>query len=783
MRMADVIDSNLDDILKEWDAFVASEWSSAANAVAGRDHRTDILRSITQSLHQPQTRGSHVMPSPVLAGDVKSAPKTSAEMHGRMRAEDGFSITQIVSEYCALRASVMRLWKRWNTTSDATDIEDMTRFNEAIDQAIAESVDHFNKVFSHDRLARETLNKELRVNRGRLEYASRISHVGFWYCDLPFDTLEWDAQVRDHFFVAPDAVVTIEFFLDRIHPEDRERTRLAIAESISTRNAYDIIYRSMHPTTGEIKWIRALGGADYDADGNPIHFDGITVDVTAQKLVEMRVAESEARHRGVITNMDEAFTLFDADFNIIEVNEASCKFASIPRAQLLGTNHWQQFPGTYDSALGEMYRQVQVDGQPNFIENYYVFPDGRAFWFEVRAFKVGDGVAVLYRDITERVNMFQALKNADKRKDEFLAMLAHELRNPLAPIVTAGEILWRLARTNESVATPASIIRRQAKHMTRLMDDLLDVSRVTQGHIHLQQEVINIADVLTQAIEMCQPQLQAKQQHLTTSIDKHVPLCVEGDMARLVQCVANIITNAIKYSETHKEININVHNEQVGDEAEVVIEVADTGSGIAPEMLPEIFELFVQSQVTLDRSQGGLGIGLAIVKRLINMHGGSVSAFSLGEGQGSTFEIRLPRIVSATTTQHQATSAESAPLRILIVDDNVDAADTLLMVTRIMGHVSLAVHSAHEALSSIESFKPNIMLIDIGLPDMNGYQLAQQLGTLPSGKSVRKIAVTGYGQPDDKQRALDAGFDEHLVKPVEIDKLECVINGSEPVLN
>jgi PAS domain S-box-containing protein len=765
MRMADVIDSHLDEIVKEWDAFVASQFSYITHItpLAERDHRLEILRTIAESLRQPQA-GTNSSAAP--------AAETGAEMHGRIRAEHGFSITQIVSEYRALRATVMRLWTMSNTTlPDATAIEDVTHFNQALDQAIAESVDYFNQVFSSERIARDTLDKELKLNRGRLEYASRLSHVGFWYCDLPFDVLEWDERVKNHFFVAPSAEVTIELFYDRIHPDDRELTRQAIDESISSRDAYDIIYRTVHPTTGDVKWIRALGGTDYDADGSPIHFDGITVDVTAQKLVEMRVAESEARHRGVITNMDEAFALFDQDFNLIEVNEATCKFVGLPRAQLLGANQWQLFPETYESDIGRMYRQVQADGQPQFLEHYYVFPDGRAFWFEARAFKVGDGVAVLFRDITRRIKLIEALKESDKRKDEFLAMLAHELRNPLAPIVTAGEILWHISKTNESVATPAAIIRRQAKHMTRLIDDLLDVSRVTQGHIHLQKEVIDINEVLAQAIEMCAPQLQAKQQHLTTVCP--AALFVEGDMARLVQCVANILTNAIKYSETETEIKINV----LSEETEVIIEVADTGSGIAPEMLPQIFELFVQSQVTLDRSQGGLGIGLAIVKRLITMHGGSVSAFSMGEGLGSTFEIRLPRIISATTTEQQASISKSAPLRILIVDDNIDAADTLIMIMGILGHDSMAVHSAREALSSMDNFKPDIMLIDIGLPEIDGYALVKQLAKLPSAQGVRKIALTGYGQAEDKQRALDAGFDEHLVKPVEVDVLERAIGG------
>jgi PAS domain S-box-containing protein len=778
MRMADVIDTHLDEILKEWDAYVASQFSYTTHitALTERDHRLEILLAIVKELRQPQSGASSSAESHAIA----PAAETSAEMHGRMRAEEGFSITEIVSEYRALRATVMRLWAISKTPlSDATAIEDVTRFNEALDQAIAESVDYFNQVFSSERMARDTLDKELKLNRGRLEYASRLSHVGFWYCDLPFDVLEWDERVKNHFFVEPSAEVTIELFYDRIHPDDRELTRQAIDESISSRDAYDIIYRTVHPTTGDVKWIRALGGTDYDADGSPIHFDGITVDVTAQKLVEMRVAESEARHRGVITNMDEAFALFDQDFNIVEVNDATCKFVNMPRSQMLGANHWQLFPDTYESEIGLMYRQVQLDGQSKFLEHYYVFPDGRTFWFEVRAFKVGDGVAVLFRDITRRIKLIEALKESDKRKDEFLAMLAHELRNPLAPIVTAGEILLRVSQTNESIARPTAIIRRQAKHMTRLIDDLLDVARVTQGQIHLQKEVIDINEVLAQAVEMCEPQLQAKQQHLSISPANSTSISVEGDMARLVQCVANILTNAIKYTEPHGEIKISVRSE----EAEVVIEVADTGSGIAPEMLPQIFELFVQSQVTLDRSQGGLGIGLAIVKRLITMHGGQVSAFSQGVGLGSTFEIRLPRIGSATPTDEGTTLANSEPVRILIVDDNVDAADTLTMIMGILGHESMAVHSAQQALSSIDAFKPDIMLIDIGLPDIDGYELVQQLGKLPSAQGVRKIALTGYGQYEDKQRAFDAGFDEHLVKPVEIEKLESAINGSESAIN
>ena len=773
MRLADFIESYMLEILREWEAFASTQLPAAAkmDALALRDHAPEILRAIADDLRQPQTADASLAKSHGLAPVWQGALITAAEVHGKLRAQDGFTITQLVSEYRALRATVMRLWTKIdNSLSEATAADDVTRFNEALDQAIAESVDYFNQYFSEDRIARDAVDRELKLNRGRLEYASRLSNVGFWYCDLPFDVLEWDEQVKEHFFIEPSATVTIEIFYDRIHPDDRELTRSAIEASISSHNAYDIVYRTKHPITGEVKWIRALGGTDYASDGSPIHFDGITVDVTAQKLAEKRIAESEERYRGVITNMGEAFSMFDPDFNIIEANDAACQLAGMSRSQLIGSNHWEQFPGTYESELGLMYRQVLLDGQSKFLQ-HHVFEDGRTIWFEVRAFKVGPGVAVLFRDVTERVEMIDTLKDTDQRKNEFLAMLAHELRNPLAPILTAAEILTHISETNPPIAAPTSVIHRQAKHMTRLIDDLLDVARVTQGHIRLQKNAIDIDEVISLAFEICEPQLQAKQQHLSLSIEKTSPLYVEGDMSRLVQCVANILTNAIKYTDTRGEIKISARSE----EGDVIIEVTDSGSGIGPDLLPRIFELFVQSQRTLDRSQGGLGVGLAIVKRLIAMHGGRVSAFSQGEGLGSTFEIRLPRIAAPSVGLEQTNTATSSTGRILVVDDNVDAAESLAMLLEMQGHIVMAVHSAREALACIESFKPDVMLIDIGMPDMNGYELVRQLGKLPLDANLRKIALTGYGQPDDKQRAIDVGFDAHLVKPVDLDILEQTI--------
>jgi PAS domain S-box-containing protein len=555
------------------------------DSLALRDHAPQIMQAIAADLRQPQTAIEQISKSHGLAAYVQGAPHTAAEVHGTLRAQRGFSMTQLMSEYRALRASVLRHWTlSIGASVDTTVLDDVMRFNEAVDQAVAESVDFFGQQFQDERGAREEINRELVRNRARLEYASRLSRVGFWYCDLPFDVLEWDERVKEHFFLEPTAKITIEQFYEKIHPEDREPTRLAIEASITSRNAYDIVYRTCHPETHEMKWIRALGGTDYASDGSPVHFDGITVDVTAQKLEEKRVAESEARHRGVLTNMDEAFVLFDEKFNFVDTNDSACRLVGIPRAEMIGANHWIIFPGTYESELGQMYRRVLSDGKPSSLENHYVYPGGRDAWYEVRAFKVGQGVAVLFRDVTERRTMVEALKNADRRKDEFLAMLAHELRNPLAPITTASEILARISKTEKPIAAATAVIRRQAKHMTRLIDDLLDVSRITQGRIHLQKATVDINEIVAQAVETCEPHLQAKQQRLTISTDKTSRLLVEGDTARLVQCVGNILANAIKYTDPHGAIDVSVG----GQANEIAIKVTDSGSGISAELLPDL---------------------------------------------------------------------------------------------------------------------------------------------------------------------------------------------------
>jgi signal transduction histidine kinase/ActR/RegA family two-component response regulator len=376
------------------------------------------------------------------------------------------------------------------------------------------------------------------------------------------------------------------------------------------------------------------------------------------------------------------------------------------------------------------------------------------------------GIFVDGFDTTSRNLSDVALQNANRRKDEFLAMLAHELRNPLAPIRNAAAILARTIPEQEETHAVVTMIRRQADQLTRLVDDLLDVSRISQGRVELKQETLNVAPLVDQAFETVAPLFQDKGQDVSLA-RSYEPLYVVGDVTRLVQSLVNVLTNAAKYTDHGGRIRIQTR----GSPEEVFIEVSDNGTGISADLLPQIFELFVQGDRTLDRSEGGLGIGLAVVKKLIEMHGGHISARSEGLGKGSTFELRLPRARPPAAADAVAAHAHASVRRVMVVDDNVDAADSLALLLGLEGHETQCAYSAAAALERASSFAPEVILLDIGLPDMDGYEVARRIRALPGGAAMTLVALTGYGQAEDRERALSSGFQAHLVKPVDLEVL------------
>ena len=475
--------------------------------------------------------------------------------------------------------------------------------------------------------------------------------------------------------------------------------------------------------------------------------------------------------------------LVDAEFKIRDVNPtAQSVFGDIPK--LIGRDFdevmhmlWpadyaddivRRFHGTLDT--GESYsiperREQRADMG---ISQYYEWEIHR-----ITLPDHGYGVVCYFRDISAHIQARTALEAADRQKDEFLAMLAHELRNPLAPIRNAMELLTRMIPTESRIQSALAMTKRQVAQLSRLVDDLLDVSRITQRRIELKCCIVDLPSIIAHAVETVEPLLKEKRLDISITTLSYQPLHVNGDPARLTQCVVNVLTNAAKYSDSGGLIRVQTSARN----AAAVIEIADNGAGIAPDLLPRIFDLFVQGDRTLDRSQGGLGIGLSVVKRLVEMHDGEVVARSAGLGRGSAFEIRLPLVVRPNDTEAEAGKLGPTPTRLLIVDDNHDAADSLALLLELEGHEVSAVYTAKAALEQARKFNPTVVLLDIGLPEMDGYEVARRLRAIPELKGVKLVAVTGYGQPEDRRRTRDAGFDDHLTKPVDLSNVERTIAG------
>jgi signal transduction histidine kinase/CheY-like chemotaxis protein len=380
------------------------------------------------------------------------------------------------------------------------------------------------------------------------------------------------------------------------------------------------------------------------------------------------------------------------------------------------------------------------------------------------------GIAVVAFDVTELTRARREAEAANRAKDEFLAMLGHELRNPLAPILTALQLM-RL-RSVAGAERERTIIERQVKHVVSLVDDLLDVSRITRGKVQLRRERLDLAEIVAKAIEMTSPAIEERRHMLRVDVPRGLP--VNGDAARLAQVAANLLTNAAKYTDPGGTIVVAAEE----DGPDVVLRVSDSGRGIDPDMLPRIFDLFSQERQEIARSEGGLGLGLAIVRSLVDAHGGSVEARSDGKGRGAEFIVRLPRAAEGVTA---AALRDGSPVggpsprpgrRILVVDDNPDAAQLLADSLQALGHRTRVVFDGPSALDAAAEFAPDVALLDLGLPVMDGFEVAQRLRALPQLGGVQLVAITGYGQEIDRQRTREAGFDEHMVKPVDLDRLE-----------
>ena len=487
------------------------------------------------------------------------------------------------------------------------------------------------------------------------------------------------------------------------------------------------------------------------------------------------MAHQRRQYEAILSNTPDFAYVFDLNHRFTYANEGLLKMWGKSREEAIGKNclelgyepwHAQMHDREIDEIVAT---KKPIRGEVPFTgtfghRNYdYLMVPVLGADNEVIA------VAGITRDITERKRMEDSLRESDRRKDEFIAMLAHELRNPVAPIRNAGELLSRLATDDRQVAL-AGVLKRQTEQLSRLLDDLLEVSRVTQGRIELRREIVATQACVQMAVEAVEPLIMERHQQLSVT-RQGLSIFVYADKARLTQCIVNLLTNATKFTPVNGDIRVNSRIE----DGHAIIEVSDTGVGIAADQLPQLFDMFVQGQDSLDRSEGGLGIGLSVCKRLIEMHGGRVTGSSEGVGHGSTFAIHLQQVTEeAAVVREPMPQATHAKRHVLVVDDNKDAADSLAALLEMDGHEVKAVYTAEAGLEEVNLRKPDLVLLDIGLPRISGYEVVQRIKVAHPLMFV--VALSGYGSTEDKQRAVTAGFDAHLVKPVDFDVLRGLVN-------
>jgi PAS domain S-box-containing protein len=639
------------------------------------------------------------------------------------------------------------------------------------------------RISAHLQLARvrREATAALAESEERLRLALDAAAMATFVWDLESGVAQLDSRTRTLLGLPPQSTFTVQQALDAmIHPEDKpiylEAVRQALEPSGIGELHVDI--RVRHPD-GTERWVEISGRVQFEGEARrAVRLAGVAVDITQRKHVEAALRQRTLQNEALINEAPLGMFVIDADFRMRQVNPVAVPvFAGIPDALGMDLEELLRrlWPKNFADQAVAQFRRTLATGEP------YIAPElveqrldrglTEAYEWQIHRMPLPDarpGVVCYFRDISAHVMARNRLEAADRQKNEFLAMLAHELRNPLAPIRNASELLARSLPATPRGQAVVDMLKRQVSVLVRLVDDLLDVSRITQGRIALKRRAVLLAEIIAQAMETVEPLIEEK--HHKISVVSYRPLRVYADSTRLVQCVVNILTNAAKYTHPHGVIRVETAEE--ADEA--VLTIADNGPGIASDLLPHIFDLFVQSERTLDRSQGGLGIGLSLVKRLIEMHGGRVAARSPGLGEGSIFEIRLP------LSQQDIEHARELPLampgaRILVVDDNADAADSLGSLLQLEGHTVVVTYTSTDALAKLAEFKPDIVLLDIGLPEIDGYEIARRIRASPDHRHVRLIALTGYGQLEDRQRAKTSGFDAHLVKPVEFSALQRVL--------
>jgi PAS domain S-box-containing protein len=496
----------------------------------------------------------------------------------------------------------------------------------------------------------------------------------------------------------------------------------------------------------------------------------------AERAAESSRSEMQARLVQSLETMTDGFISCDARWRITYLNVAAERITGMKREDVVGSEFWSVFPESVGTDIERYYRRAMDERVAVKFETFYE-PFQR--YFESEVLPTADGGLALYgRDVTDRQHAMDVLQDNDRRKNRFLATLAHELRNPLAPVRNAVQLLRLKGNPEPDAAWAHAVIDRQVDHLTRLIEDLMDVSRISYGKLELRKERTTLSDVIAGAIESSRPAIESSRHQLVVRLPD-TPLFLDADSVRLAQVFMNLLTNAAKYTKPGGTITLSAERQG----SDVVVRVADTGVGLTPQQIPHLFEMFFQTEDVLKRTQGGLGIGLALVRHLVELHGGTVTASSDGPGRGSEFRVRLP-LTLEPVREAPAPPAPATPSpprltnrRVLVVDDNRDATLSLVQLLELSGAQARLAFDGEEALALIDGNEFDVALLDIGLPKVSGHDLARAIRARGWGRQTVLIALTGWGQEGDRELSRDAGFDHHLVKPVRPDELLSLLAG------
>jgi PAS domain S-box-containing protein len=630
----------------------------------------------------------------------------------------------------------------------------------------------------------------------RLQLVLEEAGLATWETDFTRRESIWSPN-HFHLFGYPvDSAnrATLEMWSSRLHPEDRPRVLVELNRAKRQRELYRSEYRIIRADTGDVVWLESRGRFLYDAAGRPTRLLGVCLETTARKQAEERLVRREAQldlatrivgigvfdHDHVENRLywsDQFRRIHDAPPDMApHIMALDAQIHPEDRERLYAAVRSAHDPGG-DGKFGIEYRIKRRDGEVRWIvgRSQTLFSGEGADRRPVRTVGAELDVTDRRRDEARLRASEEALRKADQRKDEFLATLAHELRNPLAPIRTTAEMLTLPNISGEQLSWSRQVIHRQVEHMARLLDDLLDVARITQGKLQLRLQRVDLGTVVDTAVEAARPLLTARKHGLTVELPPELPN-FDADPVRLAQVLSNLLTNAAKYTDSPGRISLKAHL----DGGMLRISVKDNGIGLSPVALLDIFTMFSQVQDAHTRAEGGLGIGLALVKGLVDLHGGTIEVSSDGPERGSEFVVTLPCRAAdmaqpAASPPAEAAGGAAVSRKILVADDNQDAANTLALLLRLAGHDVRTAHGGHAALTLAGEFHPEFALLDIGMPDLNGYEVAKQLRLTDDGKNLRLIALTGWGQDEDKRRARDAGFDHHLTKPVDPRRLDALL--------